>query len=339
MFFYEQTLDQALNGIDATAIIPTVMNTSYAILLVCFLFGVYQAFARGGDVRQLGVTCLKYLVMGLALVAYPDAFRSTNGMFNHLAKFIDTASGANDALGNWVSQLGAYWNVNGFSISWNLLTTTLAATLNLILMVIGYILYPVTYTIFSFFYALYGSILYVVGPVILALYPVLGIGQIATTYLINLMIFNGWGVIYAILGALMTAININQVSSLQADQSFLGSFAGLGTSTLLGLVSIFYSLAIGLIPFIASRIVRGDIGATLVTMIAAAVTATKVVPAAASGVSGGFAGSVGGSSPAPGASSSPPQVAPSGRYHGFSVAHAAGYAAGRTVGAIARRFQ
>jgi hypothetical protein len=161
----------------------------------------------------------------------------------------------------------------------------------------------------------------------------------ARTYLINLLIFNGWGVIYAVLGALMSAININQVNSLQADQSFLGSFAGLGTSTLLGLVSIFYALAICLIPFIASRIVRGDVGATLVTMIATAITTAKVIPAMAAGASSGFSRSLeasGASSPA--AAAAPPAHTPAG-YRGFSVAHATGYAAGRTVGAIARRFQ
>ena len=39
-----------------------------------------------------------------------------------------------------------------------------------------------------------------------------------STYLINLIIFNGWGVIYTILGSLMAVINVNQVSNLMADQ-------------------------------------------------------------------------------------------------------------------------
>ena len=181
--------------------------------------------------------------------------------------------------------------------------------------------------------------LYVVGPLVLALYPVLGIGQMARTYLINLMIFNGWGVIYAVLGALMSAININQVRSLQAYQSLLGSFAGLGISTLLGLVSIFYSLAICLIPYIANRMVRGEVGATMVTMIATAITTAKVIPAMTADTSSGFSRSME-TSGVPPAAVVPMShgSAPSG-YRGFSVAHATGYAAGRTVGAIARRFK
>ena len=99
--------------------------------------------------------------------------------------------------------------------------------------------------------------------------------------LICLIIFNGWGVIYTILGSLMAVINVNQVSNLMADRSFLGQFFGLGANTLIGLVSVIYALAIALIPFIASRIVKGE---TMLTLIATAYTAARTVPATASGV-------------------------------------------------------
>ena len=339
MFFYESVFNSALAGINGSSLISTVMNVSYSILLVCFLFGVYQSFARGGDVRLLGVTCLKYLSMGLALVAYPSAFSSVNGMFNALAAFIDSTSAVRDPIGNWLGQLSAYWTNNGFQISWSLLTTTLASFLNMILMVVGYILYPVTYTLFAFFYAMYGSILYVVGPLVLALYPVIGIGQMARTYLINLMIFNGWGVIYAIFGVLIGVINMNSVNTLAADQSFLGQFFGLGANLLIGLVSVFYSLGIALIPYVASRIVKGDVGATMLTMVASVFTAAKTVPAAVSGAAGGYNTSMNGLSSSNANASKLPNQASAGRYPGFNVAHGVGHAMGRTVGMIARQFK
>ena len=68
-----------------------------------------------------------------------------------------------------------------------------------------------------------------------------------------------------------------------ADQSFLGQLFQLGANTLIGLVSVIYALAIALIPFIASRIVKGDVGGTMLTLIATAYSAAKTVPAAASG--------------------------------------------------------
>jgi len=338
VFFYEMTLERALNGIDGTAMLPTILNVSYSILLICFLFGVYQAFARGGDTRLLGITCLKYLAMGLALVAYPTAFRSVTDIFNQLAHFIDSSAGAGDAFRSWFNQLSAYWTDNGSPITWQLLTATLAAFLNLFLMIAGYILYPITYTLFAFFYAIYGCILYAVGPLVLALFPVIGIGQMARTYLINLMIFNGWGVIYTILGSLIAVINVNQVSGLMADQSFLGQFSGLGANTLIGLVSVIYALTIALIPFIASRIVKGDVGATMLTLIATAYTSARTVNAAASGTAGGYNASTSAGSSTSGPAPAPVQ-ATAGRHAGFNIAHATGYTVGRSVGAIVQRFR
>ncbi len=74
MFFYELTLQRALNGIDATAMMPTILNIANAVLLACLLFGIYQAWARGGDSRLLGVTLVKYLAVGLGLYAYSRVF-------------------------------------------------------------------------------------------------------------------------------------------------------------------------------------------------------------------------------------------------------------------------
>ena len=346
MFFYELTLQRALNGIDATAMMPTILNISNAVLLACLLFGTYQAWARGGDSRLLGVTLLKYLAMGLGLFAYSRVFRTFNGMFNDVGRMIETAMGQTDVLGSWIAQLHQHWLANGSVISWDLLTMTISAILNVVTMLVGYILYPITYTIFAFFYAMYGSILYVVGPLVLALYPALGVTHIARTYLINLMIFNGWGVLYAILGALLSAVNIDQVSALTADQSFMGQFYGLGANTLVGLVSVIYSLAIALIPFIASRIVRGDVGATMVTMIAATFTAVNAAVGAAAGAAGGWSRSVapaasGGSGAASGTSGGATAARPAaaGQFHGFHVPHGTGYAVGRSAGAIARRLR
>ena len=346
MFFYELTLQRALNGIDATAMMPTILNIANALLLACLLFGTYQAWARGGDSRLLGVTLLKYLAMGLGLFAYSSVFRTFNGMFNDVARMIETAMGQTDVLGSWITQLHQHWLTNGSVISWDLLTMTISAILNVVTMLVGYILYPITYTIFSFFYAMYGSILYVVGPLVLALYPALGITHIARTYLINLMIFNGWGVLYAILGALLAAVNIDQVSALTADQSFMGQFYGLGANTLVGLVSVIYSLAIALIPFIASRIVRGDVGATMVTMIAATFTAVNAAVGAAAGAAGGWSRSVApaasggsGATSATSGGATAARPAAAGQFHGFHVPHGTGYAVGRSAGAIARRLR
>jgi hypothetical protein len=124
-------------------------------------------------------------------------------------------------------------------------------------------------------YALYGSILYVVGPFVLALYPAFGFGQLARTYLVNLMIFNAWGLLYSIFGALMAAINMNSVSGVLSSGNFVGAFNGVTGSLLLGLASILLSLCIALIPFLAKRIVEGDVGHTMTTIARTTVLAIK----------------------------------------------------------------
>lgn len=340
MFYYEQLFNMALQGIDNTPMVPTIVNIAYSILLVCFLFGMYQALARGGDVRHLGVTFLKYLATGIVLLAYSLAFKSVNGMFNQLAHFIDSSSGAANMLNSWGDQLKAHLSgASGTELLWSVITATgasISAFIYGLLIVLGFILFPITYTLFACFYMLYGSILYVVGPLVIALYPAMGIGQLARTFIVNLMIFNGWGVLFALFGALMTAVNANNIANILSSDSFLGSWTGAQSNLLLGLVSVFYSLAIALIPFIASRIVKGEVGTTLLVMLATAFTAGKSVLAGSSGAAGGYRKSV---DPGPGGGSSRSSPTQPGHYSGVNVAHAAGYDLGRAVGTIARHFK
>jgi hypothetical protein len=166
-----------------------------------------------------------------------------------------------------MNDLSTYWsNNNGIQALWGLITGALSGVLESLLLLIGYILFPITYAIFSLLYALYGSILYVVGPFVLALYPAFGFGQLAKTYLVNLMIFNAWGLLYSVFGALMAAINMNTVNGVLNSGNFVGAFNGVTGSLLLGLASILLSLCMVLIPFLAKRIVEGDVGQTMTTV-------------------------------------------------------------------------
>jgi uncharacterized membrane protein YgcG len=134
---------------------------------------------------------------------------------------------------------------------------------------------------------------------VLALYPAFGFGVMARKYLVNLMIFNAWGVLYSIFGALMAAINMNSVNAVLNSGNFVGAFNGVTGSLLLGLASILLSLCIALIPFLAKRIVEGDVGQTMISVISTSMIAARSVGSlfSAGGGSGGSggAGSSGGS--------------------------------------------
>lgn len=275
-FYFEQVLQTALNGIDQNVTGP-VLQIAGVILILSLLYAVYEAYSNGGDVRALGVAGIKYLVLGLVFLNYQSAFRSVNGMFNSVADFIYNTNGIGDVIQSWLNSVSAYIGQQGLSSFWTLVTGAISGLLDVILILVGLIILPVSYTLFTLAYAMYGSILYLVGPFVLALWPSRAMGQLSRTYFVNLMIFQSWGLLYAILQVLITALQMNSVNSVLNGNGVLNAFVGSSQMVLLGAVSILFSIAIALIPFIASRIVRGEVGNTVFAVAALANRAARVV--------------------------------------------------------------
>jgi hypothetical protein len=292
MFYFEQLLQTALAGIDSSNITATVLGVAGSILLLSFLYNAYQAFAMGGDVRTLAVGGMTYLVLGLVFVNYGKVFRDVIGMFNSVANVIYNSAGVGDLFATWLTDLSNYFNQNGWSSLWGLVNGGYSGVLGAMLIIVAFIIFPLSYTIFTLFYAIYGSVLYVVGPFVLALLPARGFGQLARTYLLNLMVFGAWGLIYAIIQALMTAVNMGSMNVVLNANGILNSFFGSGQVILLAMASILFSISIALIPFIASRIVRGEVGATMMVMVGTVVGAARLAAKSyAAGGSGGGGGS------------------------------------------------
>ena len=286
MFYFEHLLNTALGAIDGTRVIPTITNMAFAILLIGFLVGLYQAALRGGDLQALAITAIKYLVVAMILSNWTTVFRDVNGSFTAVADFVSNSSGAGDMFMNWMTQLQQQSTTNPNLTFWDMITGDIPGTIAVGLLLIAYIVYALSIIIFCFFYTLYGTVLYVTGPLVLALIPISGIGQLGKTYAINLMIWNAWGILYSVFGALITAIHFNHVNNVLGN-GFLGFLQGVPDSTMLGLISIFYALAIAVIPFIAKGIIWGDVGSTAVALVR---TAAAMAGAALAAVSGFAAG-------------------------------------------------
>jgi hypothetical protein len=267
-FYFEQVLQTALNGIDQNVTGP-VLQIAGVILILSLLYAVYEAYSNGGDVRALGVAGIKYLVLGLVFLNYQSAFRSVNGMFNSVADFIYNTNGIGDVIQTWLNSVSAYIGQQGLSSFWTLVTGAISGLLDVILILVGLVILPVSYTLFTLAYAMYGSILYLIGPFVLALWPSRIMGQLSRTYFVNLMIFQSWGLLYAILQVLITALQMNSVNSVLNGNGVLNAFVGSSQMVLLGAVSLLFSIAIILIPFIASRLVRGDVGGTVFALLSA----------------------------------------------------------------------
>ena len=293
MFYFEQLLRQGLEGIGHTGVLPAVIGIGYAILLVSFLVGIYQAALGGGDLQALAASAMKYLLVALILANWSWLFGELNRSFNQIAEFIAGASGAGDMFLSWMDQLRDQFRDTGFTALLPAISGTMAAVTTALLCLASYLIYAAMVKVFAFFYVLYGCLLYVTGPLVLALLPIAGVGQMAKGYAINLMVWNAWGILYATFGSLITAIEFNRVEQVMNHGFLTGMFAGATDSVVLGLVSVFYALALGLIPFMAKRLIEGEVGLSAYALLRAGSSLAGAVRSAAAGFEVGLGASSG----------------------------------------------
>ena len=295
MFYYEQMFNTALSGIMSAGLMSTILTVAYGILLASLLFSAYEAWTKGGDVRALGVAGVKYLALGALFMndgaVYERVFRDVIEAFNQISHTM-AGAGPTDVFKGWANDIYVQGNLSTTFL--NLVTGSIPGLLSALLLLIAMIVYPVAYALFAVFYSLYGTILFVTGPLVLALMPSFGLGSLARRYAINVMIFGAWGLIYGIFCRLAIAINVNSMAVLTSANSFAGVLAGASQEILLAVASILFSVCILLIPVLAKRIVEGDLGGSMLTVLGAATTMAQSLMSVAAGASGGMQGAAAG---------------------------------------------
>lgn len=284
MFYFETLLNQGLAGIDRTAIITTVTGIAYAILLIGFLLGLYRAAMRGGDLQSLGVTAIKYVVVAIIVANWSTVFRGVNSGSTQVAHAIYSSSSAGDVFTTWLDQLQQQFDKDGATSFLHLIANNGSAFITVVLVFVAYLLYVLAIVVFGFFYTLFGCVLYVLGPLVVALLPMPGVGPLAKNFATNIFIWNSWGILYATFAALISAIQANRVNDVF---TFMGFFTGSIDAIALGLISIFYALALFIIPFIAKKIVSGDVGSAAYDMVRTAAIAVGAAVSAGAGVAAG----------------------------------------------------
>jgi hypothetical protein len=298
---FENFLKTAVSGIQGSGVIAGMMNVAYVIMLIGFLWEVYQSALHGGDVKGLGKSMVKYLATALVVQAWPTVFVDVNHAFVNAGSWMTTQGGAANVLDTWMSNLKDQFNQQGFQHTWNLIAGEMAGLIDAVLIFIAYLLYPIVTVIFGFFYLMMGSVLYIAGPLVIALLPLGATNRLAKAYIENVFIWNAWPLLYGALGLLISAVHLDNMQQILSSQGFLGALNGMEGSFLVGLISIVYSVAIAAIPFMAKSIVTGDVGSVVRQMLGAATTAVAAGTAAVAGASAGVAAAKGGASGASGA--------------------------------------
>jgi hypothetical protein len=286
---FETFLNSSVNGIQSSGVISGSMNVAYSIMLIGFLWEVYQAAMHGGDVKSLGKSLVKYLATALVMQSWPTVFTDINHAFVSAGSWMTGQSGASNVLDSWMTSLKGQYSTVGFKDMWGLITGSMAGVVNAFFILIAYLLYPIVTVIFGFFYMMMGSILFVLGPLVISLLPLGAANRIAKSYIEHIFIWNAWPLLYGALGLLITAVHLNDMSTILANGGFLGALNGMEGSFLVGIISIVYSIAIAAIPFMAKSIVTGDVGSAARQMMVAATTAVAAGTAAFAGASAGAA--------------------------------------------------
>jgi len=318
MFLFEQMFNTALNGINTAGLMSNIIIVAYGVLLASLLFSAYEAWVRGGDVRSLGVSAAKYLAVGLLFVnggaLYDSVFRAIVGSFNQLAHAM-AGVGPTDVFAGWLAEIRSAADNSATFL--NLVTGVISGLLSAVLLLVAMILYPVAYTIFAVLYSLFGTILYVVGPLVLSVLPALGLGNLARRYAVNVFVFASWGLLYGIFCRLAMALNIHSMAAIIGAGSFGGALQGATAEVLLAAASILFSVCILLIPFLAKRVVEGDLGSTMLMVLGTTAAMAQAAASSATGAADGYSRTAssgsragGGSVPSAGAPPSPASPAP-----------------------------
>jgi hypothetical protein len=289
MFLFEQMFDTALRGIMTAGLMSTILIVAYGILLASLLFAVYEAWTRGSDVRALGIAGAKYLGVGLLLInngtVYESVFRAVLAAFNQMAHTM-AGVGPGDVFSRWLTELWSLGVTSGTFL--NFVTGSLAGILSALLLVVAMILYPVAYMLFAVLYCLFGTILFVAGPLVLASMPSFGLGPLAKRYAVNVVVFASWGLIYGIFCRLLLVLNIHSMAAITGAGSLAGALTGAVAEVLLAAASILFAVCILLIPFLARRIVEGDLGGAMFAVLGTASAMVQSLASVAAGSGDGF---------------------------------------------------
>ena len=212
IFEFQSMMTSVVNGISGS-LLTAVQSLAYILMTICLVLGIYEAYVKGGDIRSLAATFLKYAVAAFVIGYWSNFFSDLFTGFNQIANTIDSSYGAGDLAANWLNGLKALWTSQGYDSIFNGIAFSPSAILTVLEIFLAYVIYPIAVQIFALIYTFWGSCLFAMGPLVIALAPSAVVNSLTKYYTLNLAVWNAWTVIYAVFACLITAIHGNDVNA------------------------------------------------------------------------------------------------------------------------------
>jgi hypothetical protein len=267
IFEFQSMMTAVVNGISGS-MLSSIQTLAYTLMTICLVLGIYEAYVKGGDLRSLATTFLKYAVAAFVIGYWSNVFADTFSGFNSIASAIDNSTGGLDLISAWSSGLQDLFRTRGYAGIMKSIPWTPPALLTLVEIVLAYIIYPICTQIFAIIYTFWGSCLFAVGPFVIALAPSSIVNSLTKYYTLNLVVWNTWTVLYGVFGCLISAIHMNDVNTIASGNAgaiVFGGFVGAGPLDggieSIGLISVMYAILILLIPMVAAFVLRGQFSA------------------------------------------------------------------------------
>lgn len=299
MFFYDSFFNQALSALGGTAL-TSVQAVSYMILGITFLLSVYEAFARGGDTRQLMIGFLKYVVAAVAIQNWSAVFNDIHTSMESIAWAITS----HDYVAVWQSNYANFLQQNAVATTAGI-AAFMANFVSDSTRLIVALIFGVAVILFDFLYAIWGCVLFVLAPLLIATMPSVSLSGFGKKFLTGLAEWCMWPILYAVFAAMAFGMNSADVTSIAASKNYSDIVAGTSNMYLISVMSLVVGICLLFIPFLAHFLIGASFDGAAATFVAMSKMGGGNIAAfassgAASGDGGG--GSTGGSNGGSGSS-------------------------------------
>ena len=97
IFEFQSMMTTVVNSISGS-MLSSIQTVAYMLMTICLVLGIFEAYTKGGDLRSLGTTFLKYAVAAFAIGYWSNVFSDTFTGFNSIASTIDNSTGGFDLI-------------------------------------------------------------------------------------------------------------------------------------------------------------------------------------------------------------------------------------------------